>query len=166
MNKFDKFFYLICSGVEKTIYFVSYPVVKTLDWLSSLWMNRTIEEREGYIKFLEDSMVVQRSSLTEYIVQCNKLTARLERYEKCGESMTLHHKEWLEGEVVRLTKTVRDVCERNESLNNDNAKLLSTGNNLANFLYIGKPKKRLTKKDKEVQKAVDEWNESARQWKI
>lgn len=165
MTKLDNFLNCLYSGVEKTIFVVSYPVIKPLDWLAKVWTGKEVSEREGYIKFLEDSMVVQRSSLNEYIVQCNKLTARLEKYEKCGESMTLHHKQWLEAEVVRLTKTVRDVCERNESLNNDNAKLLFAGNSLAELLYVGKPKKRMTKKDKQIQSTIDQWNDTARLWK-
>lgn len=165
MSRFERFADALNSGIEKTIYVVSYPVVKPLDWLAEGWLKHKTQEREGYIKFLEDAMFVQRSSLNEYIVQCNKLNYRLEKYEKCGESMTLHHKEWLESEVVRLTKTVRDVCERNESLNNDNAKLLAAGNSLAELLYVGKPKKRMTKKDKEIQSTIDKWNDTARLWK-
>lgn len=165
MSKIDNILERLYAGVEKTIYIVSCPVVKPLDWLAKGWLSKETSEREGYIKFLEDAMVVQRSSLNEYIVQCNNLTVRLEKYEKCGESMTLHHKQWLEAEVVRLTKTVRDVCERNESLNNDNAKLLASGNALAELLYVGKPKKRMTKKDKQIQSTVDQWNENSRLWK-
>lgn len=165
MSKFEKAAEVFCNTVEKTLHIVSYPVVKPMDWLANFWLKTQIDEREGYIKFLEDSMVVQRSSLTEYIVQCNKLTERLEKFEKCGESMTLHHKQWLEGEIVRLTKIVRDVCDRNESLNGDNAKLLYAGNAVAELLYVGKPKKRMTKKDKEIQATINQWNEVARLWK-
>lgn len=165
MSKLDNILNSLSSGVEKTIYIVSYPVVKTLDWMACGWLRNQIYEREGYVKFLEDAMVVQRSSLNEYIVQCNNLTARLEKYEKCGESMTLHHKQWLESELVRVTKIVRDLAERNESLNDDNAKLLASGNALAELLYVGKPKKKMTKKDKEIQSAVDQWNKNSRLWK-
>lgn len=165
MSKFDNFLEGLYSGIEKTIYVVSYPVVKPIDWAAECWLKHKTQEREGYIKFLEDAMVVQRASLNEYIVQCNSLTNRLEKYEKCGESMTLHHKQWLESEIVRLTKTIRDVCERNESLNNDNSKLLFAGNSLAELLYVGKPKKRMTKKDKQIQSTIDQWNDTARLWK-
>jgi hypothetical protein len=165
MSKIDKSLEFFYSGIEKTIYLLSYPVVKPLDWLAKIWTSKDILEREGYIKFLEDAMAVQRSSLNEYIIQCNNLTVRLEKYEKCGESMTLHHKQWLESEVARLTKTIRDICERNESLNNDNAKLLFAGNALAELIYVGKPKKRMTKKDKQIQSTIDQWNDTARLWK-
>ena len=165
MSKINNVLESLYSGVERTIYIVSYPVVKPLDWLASGWLKSQNAEREGYIKFLEDAMAAQRSALNEYIVQCNKLTERLEKFEKHGESLTLHHKQWLEGELVRVTKIIREMAERNESLNADNAKLLSAGNAVAELISVNKPKSRLTKKDKQIKSVIDQWNDSARLWK-
>jgi uncharacterized coiled-coil protein SlyX len=165
MSKINNMLESLYSGVERTIYIVSYPVVKPLDWLANGWLKGQNAEREGYIKFLEDAMAAQRSALNEYIVQCNKLTERLEKFEKHGESLTLHHKQWLEGELVRVTKIVREVAERNESLNNDNAKLLFAGNAVAELISVNKPKSRLTKKDKHIKSVIDQWNDAARLWK-
>jgi uncharacterized coiled-coil protein SlyX len=165
MSKLNNFLEHLYSGVEKTIYIVSCPIVKPLDFLAKNWLSKDNSEREGYIKFLEDAMAAQRSALNEYIVQCNKLTERLEKFEKHGESLTLHHKQWLEGEMVRLTKIVRELAERNESLNSDNAKLLFAGNAVAELISVNKPKSRLTKKDKHIKSVIDEWNDAARLWK-
>ena len=67
--------------------------------------------------------------------------------------------------MSRLTVLVRELAERNESLNNDNAKLLVAGNAVAELVSVNKPKSRLTKKDKEIKSIVNQWNEAAVQWK-
>jgi hypothetical protein len=165
MNKFDKFLENFSSAMEKFYYIVSYPFIKVLNKLALFWLRDEVIERETYVEFLEDAMKVQRNSLNEYIVQNKNLSIRLEKFEKDGDSMTLHHKQWLEGEIARLTKTVRELYERNESLNSDSAKMLSAGNAVAELIPVNKPKKRLTKKDMQIKSVIDQWNESAKRWK-
>lgn len=164
MSKFDKVLESVSFCVEKSIYFISYPVVKTLDWVSLGWLKNQIDEREKFVEFLEDSHAAQREALNEYLRQNKALAIRLASYENNGETVTFKHRDWLNGEVSRLTVIVRELAERNESLNNDNAKLLVAGNAVAELLSVNKPKSRITKKDKEIKSIVSQWNEAARRW--
>jgi hypothetical protein len=165
MSKFDKVLETVAFGVERSISFISYPVVKTLDWIAVGWLRNQIDEREKFVEFLEDAHAAQREALNEYLRQNKALSIRLASYEKNGETVTFKHRDWLNGEVSRLTVIVRELAERNESLNNDNAKLLVAGNAVAELLSVNKPKSRLTKKDKEIKSIISQWNEAAVQWK-
>lgn len=165
MSKFDKVLESVAFGVEKSIHFIAYPVVKTIDWLALGWLKNQIDEREKFVEFLEYAHASQREALNEYLKQNKALSIRLASYEKNGETVTFKHRDWLNGEVSRLTFIARELAERNESLNNDNAKLLVAGNAVAELVFVNKPKSRLTKKDKEIESIVSQWNEAARRWK-
>ena len=88
MSKFDKILESVAFGVEKSIYFISYPVVKTLDWLALGWLRNQIDEREKFVEFLEDAHAAQREALNEYLRQNKALAIRLASYEKNGETVT------------------------------------------------------------------------------
>jgi hypothetical protein len=165
MSKFNKALESVWFGVEKSISIISYPAVKTLDWLAIGWLKGQIDEQEKFVEFLEDALAAQREALSGCLSQNKALSVRLANYERNGETVTLKHRDWLNGEVSRLTLMVRELAERNESLNSDNAKLLFAGNSVAELVSVNKPKSRLTKKDKHIKSIVDQWNDASRLWK-
>lgn len=164
MSKMQKVSEFLICGVEKTISIVSYPFIKSVDFLAEGWLKHELEDNRKFTEFLEDSLESQRHALNEYIRLNKALKERLDSFEKEGESMTLKHREWLNKEVERLTHLVRELAERNESLSESNSKLLVAGNAVAELVSVNKPKKRLTKKDKAIQLIIDNWNVAARRW--
>jgi hypothetical protein len=164
MSNFQKVSEFVVSGVEKTINVISYPFIKSIDFLAKGWLKYELEDNQKFTEFLENALASQRYALNEYISLNKALKERLDAFEKDGESMTLKHRDWLNSEVERLTVLVRELAERNESLNESNSKLLSAGNAVAELISINKPKKRLTKKDKATQEIIDNWNVVARRW--
>jgi hypothetical protein len=164
MNKTHKASEIFISAVEKTINVITYPFIKTIDWMAYGWLKYEIADMDKYADFLDESLETQRIALNDYIKQNKALSARLEQFEKEGETVTLKHRDWLNGEVARLTHLVRELSERNESLSNNNSQLLSAGNAVAELVSVNKPKKRLTKKDKETQSIISNWDKAARRW--
>lgn len=147
--------------IEGVICLFTEPFVIALDWLAKQWLSKEIKDKENFTEFLETALADQRISLSKYISENKALSERLSKYEKYGEHATHKHTEWLNSEIARLAGIVRQVSNNNEALHNDNMEMRVAGNELAELLANNKPKKRLTKKDKEVQKAVENWNKAS-----
>lgn len=145
--------------IEGVICFFTEPFVNALDWLARQWLRGELMDKDNFSDFLEKSLAEQRTSLVKYISENKALTERLSKYEKYGEHTTHKHTEWLNSEVARLAGLVRQVSNNNEALHKDNMEMRVAGNELAEMLANNKPKKRLTKRDKEIQKAINKWNE-------
>lgn len=152
----------IVSGVEATLGFFFKPPVKALDWLARKWLKHELIEKEEFSQFLETSMAEQRSAMLRYISENKALSERLSQYEKFGEENMLKQKEWLAKESRRVSELLNEQMENNEKLNLSNAKMRVAGDAMAELIAINKPKRRLTKKDKQIQSVIEDWNKNSR----
>jgi hypothetical protein len=148
--------------IERVVDFIIYPPAKCLDWMARKWIGHEIAERDSFITFLETALAEQRSSIAKYIKENNALSERLEKYEKYGEDNLILQKEWLAKESNRINSLLSEQIQNNEKLNESNAKMRAAGDAVAELVALNKPKKHLTKKDKQIQKAVDDWNKNSR----
>lgn len=144
--------------IESAINFVAYPIIAVLDWIAKQWLSREIKERESFIEFLETALSEQRLSITNYIIENRKLSDRLKEFENNGVTVSLKHQKWLESEAVRLTAESRAIRIQSEAYSEKLSKVVDAGNRLADIVYPAS-KKRLSKKDNEVIKAIKEWND-------
>lgn len=144
-------------GVESFTHTVISPPAKAIDWLAKKWIGQEIEEKDSFIKFLECSLAEQRLAIVRYIQQNKALGERL---SKEGLLIT---KELLANSAARQAQLLLvEQNQNNEKLNYSNAKMRAAGDALAELIVLNKPKKRLTNKDKQIQKAIDDWNKNSR----
>jgi hypothetical protein len=144
-------------GVESFTYTVLSPPAKALDWLAKKWIGQEIEEKDSFIKFLESSLAEQRLSIARYIQQNKVLTERLSR-----EGLLIT-KELLANSAARQAQLLLvEQNQNNEKLNESNAKMRAAGDALAELVALNKPKKHVSKKDRDLQKAIDDWNKNSR----
>lgn len=148
--------------IEKTVDFIIYPPTRCLDWMARKWISHEINDKDSFIDFLESSLAEQRISLLKYIDENKRLSERLSKYEKYGEQNLIMQTEWLAKETSRINSILTEKIEENEKLNNSNAKMRAAGDALAEAIADNKPKRHLTKKDKMIKKAVDDWNKNSR----
>lgn len=148
--------------VEKGVNLVITPPVKGIDWLASKWLSHEIEDKDSFIDFLESSLAEQRTSLLRYIRENEEMAKRLAKYEKHGEENLIKQTEWLSKEASRINSLLHEQMENNEKLNTINAKMRTAGDALAEAVANNKPKKYVSKKDKQIQKAIQTWNSNSR----
>lgn len=149
-------------GVERVINKVISPPAKGLDWLAKKWLAQEVEDSRAFIEFLETALADQRSSITMYIKENKALADRLSKYEKNSEENLLMQTEFLSKETRRINALLIEQIQNNEKLNDSNAKMRAAGDALAELVVLNKPKKSISKKDKQIQKAVDDWNKNSR----
>lgn len=154
--------------IERSYCFVFSPITRFFDWSARGWLANEIAEQKQWCIFLETSMAEQRLTISRYINDNKSLLERLSKYESNDYNSTKERIESKE-EVIRLTNLLRETQNslreaqiNNESLNDVNAKMRVAGNQVAEAVSINKPKKRFTKKDKELQIAIDNWNKNSR----
>ena len=153
---------IACTCIEKTVDFIIKPPASALDWMAKKWISREIKEKDSFIQFLETALAEQRISLLKYIKENQTISERLNKYEKYGEENIIKQTEWLTKEVSRINGLLHEQAENVEKLNESNAKMLAAGDALAELVALNKPKRHLTKKDKMIQKAVQDWNKNSR----
>lgn len=153
---------IACTCVEKTVDFIIKPPASALDWMAKKWISHEIKEKDSFIQFLETALAEQRLSLTKYIKENQAISERLKKYEKYGEENIIKQTEWLSKETSRINGLLHEQAENVEKLNESNAKMLAAGDALAELVALNKPKRHLTKKDKMIQKAVQDWNKNSR----
>lgn len=152
----------IVNGVEKLIDLIIDPIVGFFDWIARKWLSHELSEKDSFIQFLETAMAEQRLSLTKYIQQNKSLSERLEKYQKYGEEDLIKQSDWLAREASRINGLLHEQMENNEKLNIANAKMRAAGDILAETVALNKPKKYITKKDRQIKKAIDGWNLNSR----
>lgn len=148
--------------IERVLNAVMTPPVATADWIARKWLSLEIKEKDSFIEFLEKSMAEQRVTLVKYINENKSLSERLSKYEKFGEENLIKQTAWLSQEVSRINTALNEKSENNEKLNISNARMRAAGDGLAELIATNKPKRHLTKKDKQIQRAVEEWNKNSR----
>ena len=142
--------------------FVIYLPSQGIEWLARKWLSEEVGEKDTFIQFLECGLAEQRLSIARYIQENKKLSERLMRHEKHGAEDLESQVQWLSKEASRTNTLLKEKFEDNEKLHNMNAKMRVAGDLIAEIVAKNKPKKYLTKKDKETKKAIDEWNRNSR----
>lgn len=148
-------------GVQSFTHTVTSPPVKALDWLAEKWLGRE-DEKDSFINFLEVALAEQRSSITMYIKENKALADRLNKYEKNSEENLVMQTEFLAKEARRINALLLEQIQNNEKLNDSNAKMRAAGDAIAELVALNKPKRNISKKDKQIQKAVEDWNKNSR----
>lgn len=168
MKKFiERFWETSTYLIERGYSIVFSPITKFFDWAARGWLANEIAEQKQWCIFLETSMAEQRLTISRYINENKSLSERLSKHESTDYNSTKERLESKE-EITRLTNllrhtqnVLRETQINNESLNDINAKMRVAGNQVAESVSINKPKKRFTKKDKELQAAIDNWNKNS-----